>query len=63
MRFFKEFPDYVVIIEGRGKKNIRGAEKVVLALGKWIEVLKIETGIFEEEKTITVTARKADGFF
>ena len=63
MRFFKEFPDYEVIIEGQGKENIRSAEKVVLALGKWIEVLKIQTGIFEEEKTITVTARKADKFF
>lgn len=62
MRFLKKFPNCVVVIEGRGKENIRGVDKVTQALGKWIEVLKVNTGIFEEEKTITVTARKADGF-
>lgn len=62
MRFLKEFPENVVIIKGKGKENIRGAEKVALVLGKWIQVLKIQTGIFQEEKTITITARKADGF-
>ena len=62
MRFLKEFPENVVIIKGRGKENIRGAEKVALVLGKWIQVLKIQTGIFQEKKTITITARKADGF-
>jgi len=36
MRFLKEFPENVVIIKGRGKENIRGAEKVALVLGKWI---------------------------
>ena len=62
MRLLKDNLVPKVCVMGRGKEMLRCAERVVLGLGQWAKIEKVDTTSKRNIKSMTVTVVRAPGF-